>query len=89
MKYLLLPFVLLLSGCWTVPVKHALPEPPPRLIERCPQLKALPEDEERLTEFLKTVVENYSTYYTCATRHDGIVEWYQIQKKIHDDVFNK
>lgn len=89
MKYLILSFLLLLSGCWTVPVKHPLPEPPLKLIEKCPQLKSLPDDEERLSELMKTVIENYSTYYDCAVKHDGLVEWYQIQKKIHDDVFNK
>ena len=80
---------LLLTGCWTIPVKHEMPAMPEKLSARCPNLKKLPEDEERLTEFLKVVTENYTAYYDCAVKHDGLVEWYQIQKKIHDDVFNK
>ena len=89
MRLLLITLVLLLSGCVATPVKHALPEAPEKLTTTGPKLKELPLDEERLTEFLKTVTQNYTTYYECAVKHDGLVEWYQIQKKIHDDVFNK
>lgn len=89
MRLLLLAPVLLLTGCLVTPVKHALPEMPERLGGTCPRLKQLPDNEEKLTEFLKVVTENYTTYYDCAVRHDGLVEWYKIQKKIHDDVFNK
>ena len=89
MKLLLIALALLLSGCVATPVKHELPEAPEKLIKACPKLKEMPLDEERLTEFLKTVTQNYTTYYECAVKHDGLVEWYQIQKKIHDDVSNK
>ena len=89
MKLLLIALALLLSGCVATPVKHELPEAPEKLIKACPKLKEMPLDEERLTEFLKTVTQNYTTYYECAVKHDGLVEWYQIQKKIHDGVFNK
>ena len=89
MKLLLIALALLLSGCVATPVKHELPEAPEKLTKTCPKLKEMPVDEERLTEFLKTVTQNYTTYYECAVKHDGLVEWYQIQKKIHDDVSNK
>lgn len=89
MRLLLIASVLLLTGCIATPVKHKLPEAPEKLIKPCPKLKELPQDEDKLTEFLKTVTQNYTTYYECAVKHDGLVEWYQIQKKIHDDVFNK
>jgi len=89
MKLLLIALALLLSGCVATPVKHELPEAPEKLIKACPKLKEMPLDEERLTEFLKTVTQNYTTYYECAVKHDGLIEWYQIQKKIHDGVFNK
>jgi starvation-inducible outer membrane lipoprotein len=89
MRLLLITLALLLSGCVATPVKHELPEAPEKLIKACPKLKEMPVDEERLTEFLKTVTQNYTTYYECAVKHDGLVEWYQIQKKIHDDVSNK
>jgi len=86
---LIITSALFLSGCIATPVKHALPEAPEKLTNPCPKLKELPLEEERLTEFLKIVTQNYTTYYECAVKHDGLVEWYQIQKKIHDDVFNK
>jgi len=89
MRLLLITLALLLSGCVATPVKHGLPEAPEKLIKACPKLKEMPLDEERLTEFLKTVTQNYTTYYECAVKHDGLIEWYQIQKKIHDGVFNK
>jgi starvation-inducible outer membrane lipoprotein len=89
MRLLLITLALLLSGCVATPVKHELPEAPEKLIKACPKLKEMPLDEERLTEFLKTVTQNYTTYYECAVKHDGLIEWYQIQKKIHDGVFNK
>ena len=89
MRLLLIALALLLSGCVATPVKHELPEAPEKLIKACPKLKEMPLDEERLTEFLKTVTQNYTTYYECAVKHDGLIEWYQIQKKIHDGVFNK
>ena len=89
MRLLLIASVLLLSGCVATPIKHALPEAPEKLTKLCPKLKELPPGEERLTEFLKIVTQNYTTYYECEVKHDGLVEWYQIQKKIHDDVFNK
>ena len=89
MRLLLIALALLLSGCVATPVKHELPEAPEKLIKACPKLKEMPLDEERLTEFLKTVTQNYTTYYECAVKHDGLIEWYQIQKKIHDGVLNK
>lgn len=82
---LLLP---LLTGCITVPVKHAMPELPPELVEKCPPLKQLGEGETRLTELLKVVTENYTIYYECSAKNESLVDWYDRQKKIHDKVFN-
>lgn len=84
MKKLLL-IALLLSGCTTVPVTAKFPEMPNRLMERCPNLQKL-NDESKLSDVAKTVTVNYSTYYDCAVKHDAIVEWYQIQKKIYESV---
>ncbi len=90
MKYLILLPLLLLTGCFgTAPVKHALPEAPAQVVERCPDLKMMDENEERLSELLKVVTQNYTTYYECATKHDYLIKWYREQKAIHDSVFNK
>ena len=89
MKYIALASLLLLTGCITTPVKHAYPTPPEQVVERCPDLYQLTENEEQLTEFLKVVTKNYTLYYECATKHDLLVKWINEQKAIHDAVFNK
>lgn len=86
MKKILLIVALLLTGCsTTVPVTSKFPDIPNRLLERCPNLQKL-NDETKLSDVAKTVTINYSTYYDCAVKHDAIVEWYQIQKKIYEGV---
>jgi hypothetical protein len=88
---ILLPMFALITGCATVttPVKHSLPEPSKVLTETCPPLKQLPEKEERLSELLKVVVENYTVYHECGTKHELLVKWYNEQKALHDALFNK
>lgn len=86
MKNLLFVSLILLSGCATkVPVTMKFPEIPNIMLERCPDLKKLNEDA-KLSDVAKTVTVNYSTYYECAVKHDSLVEWYQIQKKISESV---
>lgn len=89
MKYSLIALAFLLTGCITPPVKHAFPTPPELMVERCPDLNQLAENEEQLTEFLKVVSKNYTLYHDCATRHELLVKWINDQKAIHDAVFNK
>ena len=73
-------------GCsTTVPVTAKFPEAPEKLMEKCPQLKKIP-DEAKLSEIGTTVVENYTTYYECAVKDDAWIEWYQIQKHIFESV---
>ena len=85
------PIVALCAGCATVsaPVGHGLPSPPQVLIERCPDLILLPEKEEKLSEFIKVVTQNYTLYHECGAKHELLVKWYHEQKQIHDAVFNK
>jgi hypothetical protein len=90
MKYLIIFISFFLFGCsTTAPVKHSLPEPPELIVERCPGLKTLNQDETRLSEFIKVVTENYLLYHDCAAKHDMLVRWYKEQKSIHDNIFNK
>ena len=71
-----------LTGCSTVvPVKAKFPDVPERLMVKCPQLEKMSETPT-LSDVAKTVTNNYTTYYECATKHDGFVEWYNIQKNI-------
>ena len=84
MRYLLL--VLILTGCsTTVPVTAKFPNVPERLLVKCPQLEKL-ENEAKLSDISKTVINNYTTYYECAVKHDAFVEWYKIQKNIFESV---
>jgi hypothetical protein len=66
-----------------VPVKAKFPVIPETLLVRCPQLEGVSEDA-KLSDISKVIVKNYTTYYECAVKHDGIVEWYKIQKTIYE-----
>ena len=77
MKLIVLISVLALTACsTTVPVKQKFPEVPPALMEKCPDLKLLGPNESSITDILKSVVENYTTYYTCSIRLEGWQGWY-------------
>lgn len=88
-KLLLLPLVLL-SGCaiTAVPVAPKFPEAPATLQEKCEALKEVAEDAT-LTQFTKTVVENYVLYHECSRKVEGWNEWYTKQKKIFEDATKK
>lgn len=90
MNYTPLLFALILTGCTvTVPVKHSMPEIPAILLERCPDLLLIADKEERLSEFIKVVAQNYIKYHECGAKHELIVKWYIEQKQLHDAVHNK
>lgn len=85
MKYtiILLPF--LLAGCLATPVKRNFPDVPEELKVACPALKQV-ENTTQLSKVLDSVVDNYATYHECRAKMDAWIEWYNIQKKIFDDV---
>lgn len=86
MKLMIGLVAVMLVGCsTTVPVARKFPEVPARLLERCPQLEKL-KDQPTLSDVSKTINVNYSTYYECAVKHDGLIEWYQVQKHIFESV---
>jgi hypothetical protein len=85
MKYIALIAALVLTGCATpVPVTTKFPDAPEILSQRCPQLKTIPTETTVFSELTKTVTENYTTYYECAVKLDGWIEWYKVQKEIFD-----
>lgn len=89
MKYVL-PIAVLLAGCSTpVPIQPRFPSVPQELMEKCPQLKTIAADNKDVREFLKTVIENYATYYQCANRTHTWQEWYQESKKIYEESVKK
>jgi len=43
-------------------------------------------DDAKLSDVATTVTINYSTYYECAVKVDGWIEWYEVQKRIFESV---
>ena len=87
MRYIIIALALFSTACSTpVPVARKFPEAPSILLEKCPQLKKIDTETTVFSVLTKTVVENYTTYYECAVKHDGLVEWYQVQKRIFEEV---
>ena len=86
MKYYIIGLLLLLTGCASVPVERKFPEIPEILLVKCPQLKTIDTETTVISILTKTVVQNYTTYYECAVKNDAWIEWYQIQKKIFEEV---
>ena len=87
MKWLLVVPVVMLSACSTVvPVAQKFPQAPEQTLKLCPQVATVPAGQTSITDMLKVVVANYGTYYECSVRHDGLVEWYHVQKKIHESI---
>lgn len=90
MRFLVLIPILLLTGCslfkQPVPVVPRFPDATPELMKKCEDLKTVEGDKVAITELLKTVVQNYTLYYECSNRVDGWKEWYEKQKKLHDEI---
>jgi hypothetical protein len=79
-------FIAMFTGCsTTVPVTAKFPSTPDRLLVKCPQLEKL-EGEVKLSDISKAITMNYTTYYECAVKNDSWIEWYNIQKKIFEEI---
>jgi len=80
-------FAFLITGCsTTIPVTAKFPDAPILILEKCPQLKKIDGENISIVDFTKTVTLNYTTYYECAIKNDAWIEWYQIQKKIFEEI---
>lgn len=83
--YLILLGAITLAGCSTVvPVKQKWPDAIPELQESCPELKTISGDKVAITDMLKVVIENYTTYYQCSNKVDGWNDWYKKQKEVFE-----
>jgi len=77
----------LMTGCsTTVPVTARFPDAPVLILEKCPPLKTIEGEKVSITDLIKTVTQNYTTYYECAEKNNAWVEWYQTQKPIFEKV---
>lgn len=87
MKFAILIFALVLSGCASkpVPVRMKFPEAPESLLKPCSELKKLQKDV-KLSDVAKTVTENYTLYHECSIKNQAWVEWYNAHKKIFEEI---
>jgi hypothetical protein len=88
MKYTLLFFVMLLTGCasTTVPVTQKFPEAPDTLKVKCPELDVIDKPTVLLSELVYTITKNYMKYHECSNVVDGWQDWHTKQKAISDSV---
>lgn len=84
-KLLPLIIIILLVGCSSTPVKRNFPQVPKELLQACPDLKQT-NSTEKLSEVLKTVVDNYGQYHECKIKTETWIEWYNTQKNIFESV---
>lgn len=84
MKYLLISIMVLLIGCSTPPSRSQFPDIPISLESTCDSLIDVTEDTTKLSELLKVVSTNYSSYYQCKLKVDAWLDWHKEQKKIFD-----
>lgn len=76
---------IVLSGCsTTVPLTKKFPDAPPELLKSCDDLNTVDENNNKITDLLKVVVENYKLYYECANRVEGWKLWHNSQKELFD-----
>ncbi len=87
MTHLIIVSAFFLSACSTLyPVKQDFPVAPQVLLERCPDLLVIDDGKNSLRDMLKTVIQNYATYYQCAEKSKGWQDWYKEQKQIYEGV---
>jgi len=76
----------LITSCsTTVPVTVKFPPIPEELNVQCPPLNKIP-DDAKLSDISKTVTQNYKQYKDCSTNNSGLIEWFNKQKKIFEEL---
>lgn len=89
-KLLILPLILVLSGCVhkAVPITPKFPTAPELLLEKCPSLNTLP-DDAKLSDLMRTDIKNMVQYHECSHKNKAWVEWYTEQKAIFEAASKK
>ena len=76
---------ILLTGCSTVvPVHVPFPDMPKELEQPCSPLKTT--NSHQLSEFTKTVIENYEQYHSCVAKENSWRTWYKQQKQLFEEL---
>jgi coenzyme F420-reducing hydrogenase alpha subunit len=87
MKKLLLVLAIFLSACSTVvPIKQNFPTLPEELTKTCKPLETIEGVTTTLSKLMETVARNYGTRHECALQLESLLEWYNEQKKIFDEM---
>ena len=84
-KILILLVSFMLTGCVSVGTPK-FPEAPKEIKEPCPKLKLVDKDEEKLSEVLKVVVNNYGEYHECAAKVEAWIKWHKEQQKVYEEL---
>ena len=85
-QILLVPLLYVLTSCSDIPMISSFPDVPKELKEACPALKGVDSSTTKLSVVIDSVIDNYSTYHGCQIKVDAWNEWYNAQKKIHDEI---
>ena len=83
---LIISLLVMCTGCTTVPpVYPKWPDVPKELKQVCPALREI-EPTTKLSDVVRSVVDNYSTYHECRIQMEMWIEWYDTQKEIYERV---
>lgn len=83
---LILPFVLVATGCTTVPVTASFPQVPAELTTPCQDLQLIESGTKKLSQVVAVVAKNYGQYQECQVKVELWKQWYDTQKKIFDEI---
>ena len=86
-KLFLVLLVVFITGCKEdAHVIPSWPDVPKELLEACPDLKTIDPKNDKLSQILDVVTDNYKEYYDCKDKVDDWIKWYNGNKKIHESV---
>ena len=87
MNKLIIILALFLTACSTVvPVTMKFPQAPESLMSQTEPLEPLPADKRELSDLIDNATYNYGKYYELEVKYKAWQEWYESQKKIHEEV---
>ena len=90
-KLLSISLLCMLSACQTVsvPITSKFPVIPEELLVECGPLFTIDKDVVYLSEYTKTVIENYKKYHNCSNMIQAWQNWYKEQKTIFESSTKK
>jgi len=83
---ILIASLLLLCGCGKAKYIIEFPMYPVSLETSCSELSLIKENEDKLSEVLVVVVDNYGKFHECKAKVDAWIEWHREQKKIFEEI---